>query len=101
MLCDIMNLIKYAPSAISAAVSLLLLYISITLFLQEQFGLAMMLVLLTAGFAIIFFSKRLYTARFYYPAVAGLALFTLFPVIYTSYIGYTNYGGSNLLTFLS
>ncbi|MCP8690201.1 maltose ABC transporter permease MalF [Marinobacterium sedimentorum] len=94
-----MNLIKYAPSAISAAVSLLLLYISITLFLQEQFGLAMMLVLLTAGFAIIFFSKRLYTARFYYPAVAGLALFTLFPVIYTSYIGYTNYGGSNLLTF--
>lgn len=88
-----------AQTLITAAVLLLLLYASTALFMTQQYALAMVFVVLTAAFAVIFTSKRLYTARFYYPAIGGLLLFTVFPVLYTGYVGFTNYGGSNLLTF--
>jgi maltose/maltodextrin transport system permease protein len=94
-----MKISSYIPQLISFSVVLMLGYVSSVLFLSDQLTLAMLLVVLTAVFAIIFFSKKLYTVRFYYPAIAGLILFTAFPVIYTSYVGFTNYGGANLLSF--
>ena len=94
-----MTLKLNAQTLTTAAVLLLLLYASTALFITQQYALAMVFVVLTAAFAIIFTSKRLYTARFYYPAIGGLLLFTVFPVLYTGYVGFTNYGGSNLLSF--
>lgn len=82
---------------LSALVTLGAAYAVFVLYQANQASLATLLLVLTTGFAIVFLSKRFYSMRFYYPAVVGLVLFALFPVVYTSYVGFTNYGGSNLL----
>ena len=64
---------------------------------QPMFG-AIMLALAT-GFAIIFGANRYYGARFIFPGVAAVLIFIAFPVIYTIYIGFTNYSSFNLLTY--
>jgi len=64
---------------------------------QPVFG-AILLALAT-GFAIIFGANRFYGARFIFPGVAAVLIFIAFPVIYTIYIGFTNYSSFNLLSY--
>lgn len=64
---------------------------------QPLFG--AILLALAAGFAIIFGSSRFYGARFIFPGVAAVLIFIAFPVLYTIYIGFTNYSSFNLLTY--
>lgn len=45
-----------------------------------------------------FWSARFYQLRFVYPAIAAVFLFILLPVLYTSAIGFTNFGARNLLS---
>lgn len=45
-----------------------------------------------------FWSPRYYQLRFVYPGIAAVFLFILLPVLYTSGIGFTNYGARNLLS---
>ena len=51
-----------------------------------------------AAIVILFAWARFYNWRFVFPGVAAIALFILVPVIYTSAIGFTNFGSRNLLT---
>jgi maltose/maltodextrin transport system permease protein len=54
------------------------------------------------GFAVAFFvytARSAYTARYLFPGIAGIALFIVLPIIYTVWIGFTNYSSRNLLTF--
>ncbi|WP_299770801.1 maltose ABC transporter permease MalF [uncultured Tateyamaria sp.] len=64
---------------------------------QPLFG-AIVLALAT-GFAVVFGASRFYGARFIFPGIAAVLIFIAFPVIYTIYIGFTNYSSSNLLTY--
>ncbi|MEJ6396196.1 maltose ABC transporter permease MalF [Gymnodinialimonas sp. 2305UL16-5] len=64
---------------------------------QPLFG-AIILALAT-GFAVIFGASRFYGARFIFPGIAAVLIFIAFPVIYTIYIGFTNYSSFNLLTY--
>ncbi len=64
---------------------------------QPLFG--AILLALAAGFAIIFGANRFYGARFIFPGIAAVLIFIAFPVIYTIYIGFTNYSSFNLLTY--
>ena len=79
--------------------SVLLLYVAFVFYSIGQPLLAVMLLGLAVAFALIFGSRRFYAYRFIYPGVAGILLFVLFPVIYTVYLGFTNYSSFNLLTF--
>lgn len=54
---------------------------------------------LAAGFAIVFGARRFYGARFIFPGVAAVLIFIAFPVLYTIYIGFTNYSSFNLLSY--
>lgn len=47
----------------------------------------------------IYTARRGYTLRYLFPGLAGIALFVLVPLVYTIWIGFTNYGSKNLLTF--
>ena len=47
----------------------------------------------------VFLSARAYAWRYLYPGVAATLVFVVFPILYTFYIGFSNYGGKNLLTF--
>jgi maltose/maltodextrin transport system permease protein len=53
------------------------------------------------GFGLAYFvytARRAYTFRYLFPGLAGIALFIVLPLIYTVWIGFTNYSSKNLLT---
>ncbi|MCV6825834.1 MULTISPECIES: maltose ABC transporter permease MalF [Halocynthiibacter] len=85
--------------AVVAALSLILLYGVFALYLAGQAVIAVIVLAITIGFAIIFGSNRFYAQRFIFPGIAAIILFIAFPVAYTVYIGFTNYSSFNLLTF--
>ena len=90
---------KWLGLAVVAATSLACLYAVWTLYLLGQVLLAVFVLALVAGFAIVFSNRRFYASRFIYAGLATIILFSAFPVIYTIYIGFTNYSFLNLLTF--
>jgi len=54
------------------------------------------------GFGLAYFvytARRAYTFRYLFPGLAGIALFIVLPLLYTVWIGFTNYSSRNLLTF--
>ena len=79
--------------------AVVLLYVAFVFYSIGQPLLAVMLLGLSVGFVLVFGSGRFYAYRFIFPGIAGLLLFILFPVIYTVYLGFTNYGSFNLLNF--
>ncbi|MDE0588346.1 maltose ABC transporter permease MalF [Halocynthiibacter sp. C4] len=85
--------------AVVAALSLILLYGVFALYLAGQAVIAVIVLAITIGFAIIFGSNRFYAQRFIFPGIAAIILFIAFPVAYTVYIGFTNYSSFNLLSF--
>jgi len=80
-------------------VSIVLLAASFYLYQISQPVFGAILLALAAGFAIIFGVNRFYGARFIFPGIAAVLVFIAFPVIYTIYIGFTNYSSFNLLTY--
>jgi maltose/maltodextrin transport system permease protein len=55
-----------------------------------------------AGLGLAFYvytARRAYTYRYLFPGLAGIAMFIVLPLIYTIWIGFTNYNSKNLLTF--
>ncbi|MCB9993616.1 MAG: maltose ABC transporter permease MalF [Hyphomicrobiaceae bacterium] len=64
---------------------------------QPLFGLFLLAAALF--FFFIYGFRRYYFARFIYPGAAAILLFIAFPIIYTIYLGFTNYSSQNLLTF--
>ncbi|VAW20425.1 Maltodextrin ABC transporter, permease protein MdxF [hydrothermal vent metagenome] len=89
-------LAKFAALAI---VALALLYVVWGLYLSGEPLFAMVVLSLCVGIITIFGFKRFYTVRFIFPAIAAVLIFIALPVIYTSYVGFTNYSARNLLTF--
>ena len=82
-----------------AIVALILLWGAFTLYAAGQPLLGAIILGLTTGFVVIFGSDRFYGSRFIFPGIAAVLVFIAFPVIYTIYIGFTNYSSSNLLTY--
>ena len=90
------DLIRYA---IVGALALGLMYIVWGLYLAGEPLFAVVTMALLIGIVIVFGSRRFYTARFVFPAVTAVLIFIALPVLYTSYVGFTNFGARNLLTF--
>ncbi|MXU65262.1 maltose ABC transporter permease MalF [Oceanomicrobium pacificus] len=81
-----------------AAVAAGFLYLVFGLYLIGEPVLAV-IAMATGLLGVTFFGfRRFYTLRFVYPGIAAVFLFILLPVIYTSAIGFTNFGARNLLT---
>jgi maltose/maltodextrin transport system permease protein len=81
-----------------AAITLILLYVVWSLYLDGQAALGSLIFAAAVGFALVFSSRRFYSTRFIYPGIVAIALFVAYPVIYTVYLGFTNYSSFNLLT---
>ncbi|HET8848825.1 MAG TPA: maltose ABC transporter permease MalF [Marinobacter sp.] len=88
--------LKWSALAAIVAASL---YLILALYVQREFVFAMLFLVLTASAVAVFASKRLYAHRYIFPAIAGMGLFVIFPLMYTVGIGFTNYSASNLLSF--
>ncbi len=90
---------QYVRLTIVAVITLGLLYAAFQLYMIAQPVFGALLLALAVGFGIVFGSNRLYNSRFIFPGVATVMLFVAFPVIYTIYLGFTNYSSFNLLTY--
>lgn len=93
---------KTGPQAvflmIVGLVSLIMLYGVFMLYMANQPMLALLLLIISAGFGVIFSAQRYYAQRFIFPGIAAILLFSAFPVGYTIYLGFTNYSSFNLLS---
>ena len=76
-----------------------MLYVAFTLYLQNQVLFGLLVMLLAMAVLLIFGASRFYAARFIFPGLAAVLFFIAFPVLYTIYLGFTNYSSFNLLTF--
>ncbi len=92
----IKNAIKWGALSL---IALALLYIVWGLYLAGEPLFAVVILALMVGIVTIFSQKKFYTIRFIFPAIAAIGLFIVLPVLYTSYIGFTNFGARNLLSF--
>jgi maltose/maltodextrin transport system permease protein len=80
-------------------VALGLMYVVWGLYLASEPLFAAVVMALLVAIVVIFGARRFYTARFVFPGVAAVLIFIVLPVLYTTYVGFTNYGARNLLTF--
>ncbi|WP_177493048.1 maltose ABC transporter permease MalF [Pseudomonas sp. IC_126] len=74
------------------------LYLVVALYAQGQMAFALLGLVVTGLASYVFINRRTYAHRYIYPAVAGMLVFVIFPLLYTVGIGFTNYSGSNLLS---
>ncbi|MCG6539063.1 maltose ABC transporter permease MalF [Pseudomonas sp. KSR10] len=75
------------------------LYLIVALYAQGQTVFALLGLVLAGIASFVFISRRAYAHRYIFPAVAGMLVFVIFPLLYTVGIGFTNYSGTNLLSF--
>lgn len=83
-------------TALAAGITLLIVY------QLYAGGNALLAAACGGGLGLAFFvytARSGYTYRYLFPGLTGIALFIVLPLIYTVWIGFTNYGAKNLLTF--
>jgi maltose/maltodextrin transport system permease protein len=83
-------------TALAAGIALLVVY---QLYVG---GNALLAAACAGGLGLAFFvytARSGYTYRYLFPGLAGIALFVVLPLVYTVWIGFTNYSAKNLLTF--
>lgn len=81
------------------AISLAFLYLATMVYASGRPLLALAIVAGTLLSAYVFFKRRLYAYRYVYPGLLTMAVFLVFPIVYTVWIGFTNYSSSHILTF--
>lgn len=89
-------LIKWA---ILVSVGIVNGYATILMYSRGELAFALLTVILTTLALYIFGSKKTYAHRYIYPGVAGMILFILFPLVYTTSLAFTNYSAKNQLSF--
>ena len=88
-------ILKWAVLGVLTCASL---YLIVALYMQHQFAFALLFLVLIASTVAVFGHSRFYNHRYIFPAIAGMGVFVIFPLLYTVGIGFTNYSASNLLT---
>jgi arabinogalactan oligomer/maltooligosaccharide transport system permease protein len=82
-------LIKIALLAIIDAISI---YAAFVLVLQNNWLVALIVLAVTGLVNWIYFTKRFVPAKYLTPGLIFLAIFQVFVLLYTCYVGFTNYG---------
>lgn len=75
------------------------LYLVVAMYYQGEYLFAIFTLLIFGSGVYIFASKKVYSWRYVYPGLMGMTIFILFPLAYTITIAFTNYSGSNQLSF--
>ncbi|MDP6190747.1 MAG: maltose ABC transporter permease MalF, partial [Gammaproteobacteria bacterium] len=92
-------LLRWLGKSVLALIVAALLYSAWIVYLvgQPLFGVLLLFVAMVSG--VVFSSRRFYTLRFIVPGMITMILFVIFPIVYTIYLGFTNYGSFNLLHY--
>ena len=78
-------------------VNALALYAVLTLLPLREWTPLAVVVIATAAIDYVYLSKRTLPLKFLLPGTIALLIFQVYPVLYTAYIGFTNYGTGNVL----
>ncbi|MBL8519762.1 MAG: maltose ABC transporter permease MalF [Betaproteobacteria bacterium] len=86
------------PWAVAAALAALCFYLAMRILAAgEWLAAGAFLAIAGAGF-FVYLSKAAFAYRYLYPGLAAMAVFVLFPLLYTAQIGFTNYSSAHLLS---
>jgi arabinogalactan oligomer / maltooligosaccharide transport system permease protein len=80
------------------AVNGMALYAISTLLPERAWTPLIVVVVATLALDLVYLSKRTLPLKFLIPGTIALLIFQVYPVLYTAYIGFTNYGTGNVLT---
>lgn len=68
------------------------IYAAFVLVLQDNIPIAVVVLLVTLLVNVVYFSTKLLPAKYLTPGLIFLAVFQVFVLVYTCYVGFTNYG---------
>ena len=89
------NMMQWGGAVVAVLLSL---YAVTMIFMAGQILLGSV-VLAVLGLALfIYLSNRAHTYRYLFPGLLGMAVFVIFPLLYTVWVGFTNYSSLHLLT---
>lgn len=93
-----LRLIQYV---LFGVLDLVLLYMIFLVYASGNFGIAIIFlgVLALANIVYMRHTTTLYSYRFMFPGLLTFGIFVILPLVYTIYISFTNYSGTNLQTF--
>lgn len=80
-------------------ISLLAGYAIILMYAHNEIIFALLTLVVVASGVVIFAREDTYSHRYVYPGIAAMVVFIIFPLMYTIGIAFTNYSGTNQLTF--
>ena len=80
-------------------VSLIAGYSVVLMYAQNETVFALLTVVIVASGVVVFAREDTYSHRYIYPGIAAMVIFIIFPLMYTIGIAFTNYSGTNQLTF--
>ncbi|GHE21560.1 maltose ABC transporter permease MalF [Halomonas urumqiensis] len=89
---------RWAARALVAALVLALMWLVIAFHLNGQWMFSLLFLVLGSALAVVFTRRSLMSHRYIFPAVAGLGVFVIFPLLYTIGISFSNYSSENLLS---
>ncbi len=89
---------RWALRTLTVLLVLATLWLVVAFHLRGQWMFALLLLVLGAFLAIVFGNRQLMSHRYIYPALAGMGVFVIFPLVYTIGISFSNYSSSNLLS---
>ncbi|WP_422135126.1 MULTISPECIES: maltose ABC transporter permease MalF [unclassified Endozoicomonas] len=79
-------------------IDLVLLYGVALMYFQGEFAFALIILVIVCVGTWVFISADGYNYRYVFPAILGVSIFIVFPLIYTVYVAFTNYSSSHLLS---
>lgn len=89
---------RWAMRGVIAVLVIALLWLVLAFHLNGQWMFALLFLLLGGSLGVVFTKRSLMSHRYIFPAVAGLGVFVIFPLIYTFGISFSNYSSTNLLS---
>jgi maltose/maltodextrin transport system permease protein len=92
------DLKRTVGTGIAAAVGLAGLWLVFAIHSAGQTTLAVGALALLAAGLVVYVSRAALAWRYLFPGVIGMLLFVAFPLVYTMWIGFTNYSSSHLLS---
>lgn len=81
-----------------ALIDLILLYGVTLMYVRGEIAFALIILLIACVGTWVFISHKGYNYRYVFPALLGVSVFIVFPLIYTVYVAFTNYSSSHLLS---
>ncbi|XKE44771.1 maltose ABC transporter permease MalF [Halomonas organivorans] len=88
---------RWAMRGLVGGLVVALLWLVVAFHLRGQWMFALLFLVLGAGLAVTFTRRRLMSHRYVFPALAGMGVFVIFPLLYTVGISFSNYSSTNLL----